>query len=77
MELTSADAALLIELYIKATKEIIELTPSEVAQLRQDLAALAAKAVTRQSADYTFSACGALEAGPDGDSASGDPVEGG
>src|SRR5207249_2716763 len=51
-ELTSADAARLIDHYVGAATSILRLDATEAAQLRQDLARLAPLAVTRTSDEY-------------------------
>jgi hypothetical protein len=73
-ELTSADAAMLIDDYLKAATRLLRLSPPEVAQIRQDLMLLGMTAITRQSDERLFSECDAGDAGVGNDEAS---VDGG
>ncbi|HKQ71708.1 MAG TPA: hypothetical protein VJT73_20335 [Polyangiaceae bacterium] len=56
-DLTSADAAHLIDIYLKASSRVVALTAKETAYLRQTLERFAASAVKWQSNDHIFSAC--------------------
>jgi hypothetical protein len=68
-DVSAADAAQLIELYLSAATNVLALTAREIADLRRDLQRLASPRVTNGSTDYTLSAC-APDAGPDaGDAA--------
>jgi hypothetical protein len=72
-DLTSADAARLIDHYIGAATTILRLDMREAAQMRQDLTKLAALAITRQSDEFALSMCvsdaGGEEAAASGDAA--------
>ncbi len=82
-ELTSTDAAVLIDDYLKAATRVLRLSPPEVTHMRQDLVQLSMAAITRQSDERLFSECDAgavdTEAGGGGgsDSASADAWDGG
>ncbi len=68
-DVSAADAAQLIELYLNAATGILALTAREVANLRRDLQRLANPLITNESTDYTLSAC-SQDAGPEaGDAA--------
>jgi hypothetical protein len=70
-DLTSADAAVLIDDYLKAATQVLRLSPPEVTQLRQDLVRLGMTAITRQSDERLFSECDANDAGTEADAADG------
>jgi hypothetical protein len=55
--LSSADAALVIELYLRAATTVLGLTTSEASDLRRDLQRLAGPLVRNESADYALSDC--------------------
>jgi len=61
--LTSADAAVLIDDYVKSATRILRLSPPEVTQIRQDFVRLGMTAITRQSDERLFSECDAGDAG--------------
>jgi hypothetical protein len=63
-EMSEADAAQLIELYLNAATNVLALTAREVADLRRDLQRLANPRITNESTDYTLSAC-SQDAGPE------------
>jgi hypothetical protein len=66
-DLTSADAALLIDDYLVAVTPVLRLSATEAIQMRQDLAHLSIAAITRQSDEHPFSACDAGDAGAESD----------
>jgi hypothetical protein len=70
-DLTSADAARLIDNYIAAATLVLELNAREATQVRQDLAQQSATAITRSGDDYALSTCTA-EAGVESDGSLGD-----
>jgi hypothetical protein len=71
-ELTSADAARLIDHYVGAATTILRLDIAEAAQMRQDLTRLGQTAITRTSPEFALSTCGV-----DGGTEGGDAAEGG
>jgi hypothetical protein len=66
-DLTSADAAVLIDDYLKAATQVLRLSPPEVTQIRQDLVRLGMTAITRQSDERLFSECDQNDAGTEAD----------
>jgi hypothetical protein len=68
-DMSAADAALLIELYLNAATDVLALTPLEAVDLRRDLQRLASPRITNESTDYTLSVC-TQDAGPDAGDAS-------
>lgn len=58
VELTSADAARLVDHYIEAATIVLELSPREEARLRQDLLQLSDLAGAIESSDHLLSRCG-------------------
>jgi hypothetical protein len=56
-DFSTADDALLIDLYLRAATTVLALTQSEVADLRNELQRLAAPLIRNESADYTLSSC--------------------
>jgi hypothetical protein len=66
-DVTSADAALLIDDYLLATARSLRLSPSEATQMRQDLVALAEAAITRTSDEHPHSSCSACDGAADPD----------
>jgi hypothetical protein len=66
-DLTSADAALLIDDYLLAANRTLKLSRSEATEMRQDVALLGVAAITRQSDEHPFSGCSACDAGPEAD----------
>lgn len=73
-ELTSADVALLIDVYLQAAVIVLELSSGEVDALRGSLVDLGALAVTRNANAYALSLCDAGGAGA-GDDARADAAE--
>ncbi len=64
-ELSAADAAILVELYVERMTLVLQLPPSYEKELATTLTCLAESAITNPStADYTFSAC--ADGGVDG-----------
>ena len=78
-DLTSADAAVLIDDYLQAATQILRLSPPEATQIRQDLVRLGRTAITRQSDERLFSECDANDASSEetesSDAGSGDSVD--
>src|SRR5262249_25140758 len=66
-DLTSADAALLIDDYMTAATSTLRLSSSEATEMRQSVEDLAMGAITRRSGDHPLSTCGTNDAGIDGD----------
>jgi hypothetical protein len=66
LELTSADAARLIDYYVGAATSLLQLDTNEASRMRADLTRLAGPAITRQAEDFALSMC-AGDAGIDGD----------
>ena len=64
-DLTSADAAVLIDDYLEAATRVLRLSPPEATQMRQDLVRLGTAAITRQSDEHLFSECDANDAAAD------------
>jgi hypothetical protein len=75
VDLTSADAALLIDDYMLAATRVLKLSPSEATQVRQVLEQLGVAAVTRQSDDHPYARCDAGDAGIDADDAETEATE--
>jgi hypothetical protein len=65
VDLTSTDAALLIDDYLLVATQALRLSHSEAANMRDDLARLAGPAIHRQSDEHPFADCpdGAADAG--------------
>ena len=66
-ELTSADAALLIDDYLSTATTTLKLSRSEATWMRQELVRLGTAAITRQSDEHPYSACGTCDAGHESD----------
>ncbi len=66
-DLTSADAALLIDDYLSSAAPTLRPSPSEATWMRQELARLGMAAITRQSDEHPYSACGTCDAGNESD----------
>jgi hypothetical protein len=74
-DLTSADAAVLIEDYLEAATRVLRLSPPEATQMRQDLVRLGMAAITRQSDERLFSECDANDAGREAAEEGGDGLD--
>jgi hypothetical protein len=75
-ELTAADAALLIDLYVEQTVLILQLGPTKEKQLHDALTCLAKSAITNPSTtEYSLSSCTQPDAGNDGSSSDGNSVD--
>ncbi len=69
-DLTSADAARLVEHYVAAATSVLRLDATEATQMRLDLTRLSALGITRQSDEFALSMCTA-DAGADGEGGAG------
>jgi len=71
--LTSADAELLIDIYVNVARIPLKLTLAEEAQMHSELTRISQSAVTEQSGRYSRSVCDAgSDAGSDADDGSAD-----
>jgi hypothetical protein len=75
-ELTSADAALLIDDYLATAAVTLKLSPPEATWMRQELVRLGMAAITRQSDEHPYSACGPRDAGDESDTEPADQASG-